>query len=117
MSSIFSSSCFGVGTHWSKEWHQDFAPTCGAGISDILWMETAGAGPLSAIAHSWAVVNICRMVASGTSLVRICRGYRSASWVSGGQAHTATPKASMKAWQSQPSSIFASCSSANTLSL
>ena len=45
----------GVGTPWLKEWHWHFVPTCGAGISDTLGMEAAGASPLSAMAHSWVV--------------------------------------------------------------
>ena len=117
MSAISSSSCLGMGTPWSEEWCKHFAPACGAGIFDILGMEDAGAGPLSAMVLSWAVADIPRMVASSTSPVRSHRGYRSIPQVSGRQPHMATPKVSTKAWWSHPSSAFASHSSTNTLLL
>ena len=108
-------SCLRAGTPWYEEWHQHFAPTCGAGITNTLGMEAAGAGPLSATACSWVVADIPRMVAGGTLLVRSCRGYRSAPQVSGRQACTATLKASTKAWWSCPSSTFTPCSSTSIL--
>ena len=117
MSAVSSLFCLGVGTPWCEEWHQCFAPTCGTGISNILGMEAASARTLSTTAHSWVVADIPRMAASGTSPVMSCRWYRSAPQVLGGQAHMAALKASTKAWQSLPSSTFASCSSTSTLSL
>ena len=98
------------------EWHQHFAPMFGTGIPDTLGMESAGASPLSAMACSWVVTNIPRMVGRGIPPVRSCRGYKSAPWVLGGQAHMAAPKVSTKAWQPHPSSAFTSHSSASTLS-
>ena len=47
---------------------------------------------------------------------RSCREYRSSPQDLGRQAHKATQKGSMKAWQSHPFAAFASCSNANTLS-
>ena len=61
-------------------------------VPNTLWMEAAGADPLSAMAHSWAVADIPRMAAKGTSPVRSCRGYRSAPRSQGRQAHMATLK-------------------------
>ena len=59
MSTISSSSCLGAGTPWSEEWHWHLAPNCGAGISDTLGMEDAGASPPSTlegqlVAHHWS---------------------------------------------------------------
>ena len=98
MSTVSSSSCLRAGTPWSEEWHWFLAPIYGTDISDTLGMEDTGASPPSAAACHWVVADIPRRVASGTSLVRSCRGYRSAPWFSGKQAHMAAPKASMKAW-------------------
>ena len=121
MSAASSSSClgpFGAGTPWSKEGCKHFPPTSNAGIPDTLGVGSAGTNPLSAMDHSWVVADIPRMVAKGTLLVRSCRGYRSAPQDLGRQACTATPlKASMKVWQSHPSSTFTSHSNASILSL
>ena len=57
--------------------HQHLACVCGTGISDTLGMEDAGASPPSATACSWTVADIPKRAASGTLLVRSCRGYRS----------------------------------------
>ena len=134
MSGTSSSSCPGVGTPWSKEWYQHFLPTCCTEVPSALGLggvcttplsttvctdplsATACASPLSTTPHSWAVADIPRMVANGTLPVRSCREYRSVPWVSSGQVHMATPKASTKAWESCPSFTFISHSSANTLS-
>ena len=114
---ISSSSCPGVGTPWSEEWHQCFMPACDADISDTLGMEAAGAGSPSAMAHNWVVADIPRRAANEMSLVRNYRRYRSVPQFLGGQVCMATPKASTKAWQSHLSTTSIWCSSANTLSL
>ena len=111
MLAAFSSSCLRAGTPWSEEWCQHFLHACSAGVGG------ASTDPLSAMAHSWMVADIPRMVAKGTIPVKICKGYRSSPWYLGRQAHTAVPKASSKAWWSHPSSTFASHSNASTLPL
>ena len=116
-SAVSSSSCLGIYTPWSDEWHCHFMPVRDAGISDTLGMEAADVSSLPATACGWVVANIPKVAASGTLSVRSCKGYISAPWVLGRQAHRDTPEASTKVQWSCPSSAFVSCSSARTLSL
>ena len=92
ISTVPSSSCLGVGILWSEEWHCCFMPVCGGVISETLGRGAAGASPLSAMAHNWAVANIPRSMASDTLPVRSCRGYRNVPQASGRQAHMATQR-------------------------
>ena len=60
-------------------------------------MEAVDVSSLPATACGWVVAGIPKMVASGTLLVRSCKGYISVPWVSGRQAHKAIAEASTKA--------------------
>ena len=61
-------------------------------------MEATSVSSLPGTACGWVAAGILNRMASGTLLVKSCKGYIIAPWILGGQAHRATTEASTNVW-------------------
>ena len=108
-SSSIASSFSGLSmvASWSDEWHHCLLPVGGAGISDTVGREAVDVCSLPNVASCRVVAGNPKMAASGTLLVRSCKGYISTPQALGRKTYKTAPQASKNTWQSHPSSAIA----------